>query len=334
MDILKIIPINLDLKRVMAQASPIPTLVEGDTGNKFVITLTDSGEPVDLRPYTVHVVFSHPDGTISERTSAVLPDPSAPPPILITGADNNVIEFVLMDYNLFEGKNNCEIVIRGDTYVTTAQFNFDCRKAILSGGTPEQQEKLPTLMGLIDQASEAVEIATEAAGQVQGVVEGEAARQAAETARQAAEIVREEKTDEIYTAYTSGAFKGEKGDRGDPGAGFPAGGDAGQVLVKRSGADYDTEWATEAVMTTATLSASAWTGDAAPYTYTIPVGGVTANNTVEVLPGFGISLEQLEALQAANLQDGGQTTGQITLKAFGDKPAAEIPVRFIVRRGL
>ncbi len=48
MSILKTIPIALDLKRVGAQAQALPTLVEGDNGNVFVITLTDDGEPLDL----------------------------------------------------------------------------------------------------------------------------------------------------------------------------------------------------------------------------------------------------------------------------------------------
>lgn len=48
MSILKTIPIALDLKRVGAQAQALPTLVEGDNGNVFVITMTDDGEPLDL----------------------------------------------------------------------------------------------------------------------------------------------------------------------------------------------------------------------------------------------------------------------------------------------
>lgn len=48
MSILKTIPIALDLKRVGAQSQALPTLVEGDNGNVFVITLTDDGEPLDL----------------------------------------------------------------------------------------------------------------------------------------------------------------------------------------------------------------------------------------------------------------------------------------------
>lgn len=40
--------------------------------------------------------------------------------------------------------------------------------------------------------------------------------------------------------------KGDKGDKGDTGAGVPEGGTAGQVLVKKSSTDYDTEWGTPA----------------------------------------------------------------------------------------
>lgn len=33
-----------------------------------------------------------------------------------------------------------------------------------------------------------------------------------------------------------------RGPKGDPGVGVPPGGAAGQMLVKKSGTDYDTEW--------------------------------------------------------------------------------------------
>lgn len=38
---------------------------------------------------------------------------------------------------------------------------------------------------------------------------------------------------------------GEPGEKGDPGEGIPAGGTTGQILKKKSGTDYDTEWANE-----------------------------------------------------------------------------------------
>ena len=45
---------------------------------------------------------------------------------------------------------------------------------------------------------------------------------------------------DIYNV--AGGTKGDKGDKGDPGQGVPAGGTTGQVLGKKSGTDYDTEW--------------------------------------------------------------------------------------------
>ena len=64
----KTINIDLDLKRVTPQALDIPKLVEGDTGNIFVITLTDDGLPVDLSGCRVLVVFSKvSDSTTSEQ---------------------------------------------------------------------------------------------------------------------------------------------------------------------------------------------------------------------------------------------------------------------------
>jgi hypothetical protein len=82
---------------------------------------------------------------------------------------------------------------------------------------------------------------------------------------------------------------------------------------------------------TATLTAAGWTGSAAPYSQTISVAGVTTTSVNEVFPGASFTASQLTALQSANLQDGGQAAGTITLLAYGDKPTIDIPVRVIVR---
>lgn len=89
--------------------------------------------------------------------------------------------------------------------------------------------------------------------------------------------------------------------------------------------------AAQSTTVTATLSAASWTGDAAPYSYSLSVSGVTETSNQEILPAIDITAEQLEALQAANIQDGGQAAGSVTLKAFGDVPTIDIPVRVIVR---
>ena len=77
----------------------------------------------------------------------------------------------------------------------------------------------------------------------------------------------------------------------------------------------------------ATLSADGWSNGA----YSLAINGVTATSNQEVLPGLDITSEQLTALQGANIQDGGQAMNTITLKAFGDIPTIDIPIRVIVR---
>jgi hypothetical protein len=84
----------------------------------------------------------------------------------------------------------------------------------------------------------------------------------------------------------------------------------------------------------ATLLAASWAGAEAPFGYTLSVSGVTAASAVEVLPPLNPTVEQLEALQGANLQDGGQAPGSITLKAYGDKPTIDLPIRMIIRGDL
>lgn len=81
--------------------------------------------------------------------------------------------------------------------------------------------------------------------------------------------------------------------------------------------------------TEATLLTTGWTGDSAPYSYTLSVTGVTANSHQEFLPALDITAAQLTALQAANIQDGGQAEGTVTLKAFGTKPTIDLPIRVL-----
>lgn len=83
-----------------------------------------------------------------------------------------------------------------------------------------------------------------------------------------------------------------------------------------------------------TLTAAGWTGSAAPYSQALSIAAVTATSANELLPGASITADQLAALQAANIQDGGQAAGSITLLAYGDKPSIDLPVRIIVRGDL
>ena len=80
-----------------------------------------------------------------------------------------------------------------------------------------------------------------------------------------------------------------------------------------------------------TLASGSWTGTAAPYTYTISNSAITATSNQELTPATDITADQLAALQGANIIDGGQAAGSMTLKAFGEKPSVDIPVRIIVK---
>lgn len=80
-----------------------------------------------------------------------------------------------------------------------------------------------------------------------------------------------------------------------------------------------------------TLLASGW--DASTKIYTITDALITANSDQEYLPSIGITDDQLKALQKANIQDAGQSTGTATLKAYGSVPAIDIPIRIKYRGG-
>ena len=78
-----------------------------------------------------------------------------------------------------------------------------------------------------------------------------------------------------------------------------------------------------------------WSGSTAPYTITIPVTGATTTNIIEVVPNYDtITDTQLTALKAAQIDKITQTTGNITLYAYGTKPTVEIPIKTILRGDL
>lgn len=89
--------------------------------------------------------------------------------------------------------------------------------------------------------------------------------------------------------------------------------------------------ANKSIDITDTLLASGWMGENAPYIYNLSVTGVTGTSNQELLPALDITTAQLTALQAANIQDGGQAEGTVTLKAFGTKPTIDLPIRIILR---
>lgn len=108
-------------------------------------------------------------------------------------------------------------------------------------------------------------------------------------------------------------------------SGLLKGDGTGGITAAAAGTDYSGPKAT----VTATLLAASWTGSEAPFVYTLAIAGVTATSYQELLPAVNITAEQLKALQAANITDGGQAAGSMTLKAYGKVPTVDIPIRVI-----
>lgn len=77
---------------------------------------------------------------------------------------------------------------------------------------------------------------------------------------------------------------------------------------------------------TASLTASGWTGDGAPYTQTVTVTGLAADAHLIVGLAPTVTAEEMEAAAAAMLLATAQAAGSITISAFGDKPVAELPI--------
>lgn len=84
---------------------------------------------------------------------------------------------------------------------------------------------------------------------------------------------------------------------------------------------------TPSVTKSITLTAASWSNSS----YTISDSLITASSNQEIIPAIGITADQLKAMGAAMIVDGGQSTGSITLKALGTVPTIDIPIRIIFR---
>lgn len=79
----------------------------------------------------------------------------------------------------------------------------------------------------------------------------------------------------------------------------------------------------------AVLSMSAWS-ETAPYSQTISVDGLIAEQNGIITIGQNITTEQLEDVVAADMRISNQADGSLTVTAYGDKPTRDIPVTIIL----
>lgn len=84
--------------------------------------------------------------------------------------------------------------------------------------------------------------------------------------------------------------------------------------------------------TNVTLSASSWSGSAAPYSYTISNSNITASNIIEFVFPSGTAQSVVDMWGEAAIGRYTQSAGSIILYANGTKPTASMTVTMIIRR--
>lgn len=185
----------------------------------------------------------------------------------------------------------------------------------------------------------------------------ETARQDAEAERQAAEQARVDTDTGIVAQATQQATAAEQSATSAAGsaqtaaqqaalaqqaAGSAATAAASQLTSQMAGyvsdaqeAAQDAADAAEAISAYGTevqvsITATGWTGSAAPYTQTVAVAGLLANSYGDIGPANSATAAQRAAYRAALIAVTAQADGSVTLVADGDKPAVDIPavVRF------
>lgn len=144
--------VSLDMKAPTAQRNEWE-VVEGDNGNIIEITLTDDGEPVDLSGCKVLAVFGLPTGVTVEQDT----DEGS---VTISGTDHNIITIALKTGSFSPGRSSsglmkCEIQVYSgvpqNTLITSAQFTFRCRRAIMNDDTIAATDEYPVLVELIEE---------------------------------------------------------------------------------------------------------------------------------------------------------------------------------------
>jgi len=137
--------VALDIKRSVSNREF--EVVEDDNGNILHIALTDDGNAVDLTDCRVLAIFSKSTGTSSQDSAA------AEGGIEIGGNGNNEITIRLFTASFAPGMVECEVQVYSGleqkTLITSAKFNFNCRRGILNAETIKSTDEYPLLIDLI-----------------------------------------------------------------------------------------------------------------------------------------------------------------------------------------
>ena len=82
------------------------------------------------------------------------------------------------------------------------------------------------------------------------------------------------------------------------------------------------------------LLASRWIETAECYKQDIKIAEVTDTTVQYIYPALNLSAEEIKSLQKADIQDGGQTIGKITLCAYGKKPTIDLKIRVLIQEAI
>lgn len=129
---------DLDLKRpsTFRRAS----LIEGDTLNRFIVSVNDNGVSVDLTGYDVLAVFERAD----HRTCYQDADTGVT-------AEGNTVTIDLFGSSYTAGLNRCQLQLYyGDDLITTVAFTFEAIKPIMTETAIEGSAEYPALVRLIN----------------------------------------------------------------------------------------------------------------------------------------------------------------------------------------
>ena len=172
--------IALDIKRPTANRDF--EVVEGDNGNILEVTLTDDGQAVELSSCRVCAIFSKSDGNTAQQDN----DGHG---IAVTAP--NKLTISLYTTSVAPGLVECELQVYsgGDhaTLVTSAKFNFMCRRGIANDDTIEATDEWPILVGMIQRVEAAEDAETLRVAAENTRVSSENTRIADEAARNTAE---------------------------------------------------------------------------------------------------------------------------------------------------
>ncbi len=291
-------------------------VVEGDTGNVLHVTLLNNGDAMLLDECRIQIAFASSAGfAIQDETSGIAKT-----------AQQGTFDVSLLPTGYGAGNVSADVQVysgEGDkTLITSTRFDFRCRKSLISGDIIRANTAYPPLVEAARIANEAAASALAAAARIGSDI-GELNVQAdwneQDTSQDA--YIRNKPTIPVVAGNVGAPLThAARHASGGADAISPA-----SILA-----------AGKSVLATAVLNRNNWSNNA----YTLngsavaALSAVTAQTAWEILPALSATDAQIEALQSANLLDGGQAAGSITIRAKNGAPTIDLPIRIILRGDL